>query len=735
MGRAGLYVSGLCADQCAKSDKGASMQQPQIPFTRDLVLIGGGHTHALVLRAWAMRPLPGVRLTLINPEPTAPYSGMLPGHVAGHYEKAALDIDLVRLTRLANARLVIAPATGIDVSRRLIHVAGQPSIGFDIASIDIGISTRMPEVPGFTAHAVPAKPLDRFATAWRGFCDQDGPADVAVIGGGVAGAELALAMDHALTTKNRAHKIHLIERDHALSALRSPAARLMRRALQEAGVNLHENTKVQEVTATGVTLSDRQVEAGFVCGAAGARPHDWLKSLGLDEKDGFLVIDETLRTSDPAIFAAGDCAHMAFAPRPKAGVYAVRQAPVLLHNLKVALAEVGQYRRYRPQSDYLKLISLGSKSALGDRFGMTFSGGWVWCWKDRIDRKFMRMFKALPEMPPPALPTPRAAGQAELGDKMLCGGCGAKIGQGTLMYALQDIDETSQAPGDDAAVIEANGQKLVFSTDHLRQMVSDPAVMARIAVQHALGDVWAMGGAPQAALATIILPRMSPTLAARTLKEIMTAAREAMTEAGAEIVGGHSSQGSELTIGFSVTGKCETPITLSGARPGDALILTKPIGSGVIMAGEMAGKAHGAEVHAAIEAMSTSQAAASKILNGANAMTDVTGFGLLGHLRNICLNSGCGAEFRAKDVPLLPGALRLSEAAVRSSLYPDNRAPFPDLPDSPRHDLLIDPQTSGGLLAAVSGDPAPLLTALQSAGYQAAQIGVITDRTGQIDIV
>lgn len=708
------------------------MQNNAHPFTRDLVLIGGGHTHALVLRMWGMRPLPGTRVTVINPAPTAPYSGMLPGHVAGHYPRDALEIDLVRLARFAGARVVIGAATAIDRDARLVHVPGRPPIGYDIASIDIGITTDLPDLPGFAEHAVPAKPLDAFATAWQAFLSQEGPAGIAMIGGGVAGAELALAMGHALHAKGRATDIHLVEKGTALSALRPAAARRLRRSLTEAGIQLRENAEVIRVTAEGVDLSDGAIAAGFVCGAAGARPHPWLAETGLMQDKGFLTVDPQLRTSDPRLFAAGDCAHMGFAPRPKAGVYAVRQAPVLYHNLCAALRETGPFKTYRPQSDYLKLISLGGKSAMGDRLGLTFSGPWVWRWKDRIDRTFMNKFKQLPQMAPPPLPHPRAAGSAELGDKVLCGGCGAKLGQGALTAALG----CGLLPGDDAAVVEIGNVTTVLSTDHLRAMVDDPVVMTRLAAQHALGDIWAMGAHPRAVVTSVILPRQSPTLAARSLTEIMMAARDVMAEAGAEIVGGHSSQGAELTIGFTVTGICQgVPIRLSGARPGDSLILTKPIGSGVVMAAEMAGKARGDEVAAALVAMQASQGAASALLRGAHAMTDVTGFGLLGHLRNICLNSGTGAEVWLEAVPVLPGALRLASEGVRSSLYPDNRAPFPDLPDTPRHDLLIDPQTSGGLLAAVPGDPAALLADLAAAGYDAACIGRMTDAAGQIRIV
>ena len=176
------------------------MQQP-IPLTRDIVFVGGGHAHALVLRMWGMKPIPGVRLTLVSPEPTAAYSGMLPGHVAGHYAKAELDIDLVQLARFAGARLILAPATGIDREARRVQVAGRPDVAYDLASFDVGITTAMPELSGFDEVGVPAKPLDRFAARWQRFVEAvaAGKArpEVVVIGSGIAGVELALAAVYA----------------------------------------------------------------------------------------------------------------------------------------------------------------------------------------------------------------------------------------------------------------------------------------------------------------------------------------------------------------------------------------------------------------------------------------------------------------------------------------------------------------------------------------------------------
>ena len=704
-----------------------------LPLTRDIVLVGGGHTHALVLRKWGMAPLAGARLTLINPGPTAPYSGMLPGHVAGHYSRDALDIDLVRLARFAGARLILGAATGLDPVNRLVHVPGRPPVAYDLCSVDVGITSSMPDLPGFADHAVPAKPLGPFAARWSSYLNTDGPASVAVIGGGVAGVELALAMAHALKTRGRAAQVTLIDRATALTALRPASATRIRAALDAGGVTLRENTEIAAITATGVALKDgTEIPAAFITGAAGARPYDWLAETGLDTHDGFLTIGPTLQTSDPDIFATGDCAHMAFAPRPKAGVYAVRQAPILYDNLR-ARAMDRPLRRYKPQDDYLKLISLGGKSALGERLGRPFQGPLIWRWKDRIDQKFMEKFRTLPTMPPPALPRETTSDmRAALGDKPLCGGCGAKVGRAALAGLM--AHETTRAdiehlPGDDAAVQTLGDQRIALTTDHLRAMVADPVVMTRIAVTHALGDIWAMGAVPSTALATLILPRLSGDLQARTLDEIMQTARAAMAEAGAEIIGGHSSIGSELTLGFTVMGRLDgSPITLAGGQPGDALILTKPLGSGVLMAAEMAGQAHGADVAAALDWMQQGQGEAARILRAAHAMTDVTGFGLTGHLSGLCSASGVGAEIDLSAVPLMDGAEALAARGIRSTLYPENRMIAPELPEGGKADLLFDPQTGGGLLAAVGADQADGLSAdLQQAGYPAARIGRLVE--------
>lgn len=727
-----------------------AMQALGYPAVKDLVFVGGGHAHALVLRAWAMRPLPGVRLTLINPGPAAPYTGMLPGLIAGHYQRDEIMIDLMRLARQAGARLILDRATGIDRQARLVHLAGRPPVAYDLLSLDIGIGSDLPEIPGYDAHAVAAKPLGHYAESWESFIDRALPAPrLVILGGGIGGVELALASHHRLAGLGRAPTITLVEREAKVLPHigRAARARLLAQCTA-AGLRIVTGAMAARITAEAVHLTTGAVLASdFTLSVAGTRPQGWLAEMGLDLHQGFVSVGPTLQSSDPLIFAAGDCAHLTHAPRPKAGVFAVREAPILHHNLRAVLTG-GALRPYRPQRDYLKLVSIGGKAAVADKFGLRGGGAWLWRVKDRIDRRFMAMFTSGAPMQQALPPAPLVEGLIEaMGPKPLCGGCGAKLGAEGLSAALSSLPAPTRADvlsgrGDDAAILKACDGVQVITTDHLRALTEDPRLMARIAANHALGDIFAMGAAPQAALAQVILPRQSETLGARMLAEIMSEAGLVFGQAGADVVGGHSSTGAELTIGFTVTGLAHRPIAKAGAKPGDVLILTKPIGTGTVLAAEMAmsrlpGIILGEAVAACFATMGQSLGPAAKALAPhAHAMTDVTGFGLAGHLLEICDASGCGATLRLADLPLLPAAEALAAAGEASSLAPQNRAAClgrirGDL-TSPRAALMFDPQTCGGLLAAVPAAAAPaLLAALPTAGV----IGEITAGTPQITLI
>ncbi|WP_270373736.1 selenide, water dikinase SelD [Marinicauda sp. Alg238-R41] len=721
--------------------------QTAAPHTIDLVLAGGGHAHAVFLRMWAMKPLPGVRVTLVNPAPTAPYTGMLPGYVAGHYTADEVEIDLVRLARFAGARLILDEVTGLDPESSRLRLAGRPPLDFDVCSINIGITSRSGLAEGDGAQRV--KPMQPFAEAWDDYIHAvaEGRAepDAAVIGAGAGGCELALAMHHRLSeVSGQPVRVSVVDRNETVMSREHPAlARQLRTQLDRCGVAVLTSHTAERVTAEGLVLdSGETVRAGFAASTAGARPADWLEASGLQLEDGFIAVDETLRSlSHPHILAAGDIAHLSHAPRPKAGVYAVRAGRALHANL-TAILSGGDPRAFRPQRDYLKLVSLGERRAAGEKWGIALSAGWLWRWKDRIDRKFMARLSDLPAMTgPDAVRGPVALGVRDMERRdMLCAGCGSKMARSALDDALGALApprraDTVKGAGDDAAVLRwgESGEQVV-TTDHFRAFTDDGYVLGRILAVHALGDIWAMGAAPQAGLASLTLPPQSATLQSRTAREVLAGMQSALEPAGADLVGGHTAQGAEFTVGLTATGLVPRggAIGQDGLQPGDALILTKPLGTGTLLAGEMRQKARGRDVAAAFAIMQQeSGAAAATLAPHARAMTDITGFGLAGHLGAMLIASRAGAVIDLDRLPVLEGALDLIAAGVVSSIHGDNLAAAGGVLDrsakplaSPRGQLLFDPQTAGGLLAGVPGDRAETCrAALEAAGYAAAIIG------------
>jgi selenide,water dikinase len=359
---------------------------------KSVVLIGGGHSHALVLNALKAAPLQGASVTVINPGKTAPYSGMLPGFVAGHYTRQELDIDLAALCQKVGARLMDGKAIAMDPKRRVVMLDDGTQIAYDIVSVDVGITSRMNALMGFSEFGIPAKPLDDFSRQWEIFKKSAGAKHVAIIGGGIAGVELAMAMAFALREDQEDVSVTLLDRSKILSANSERTQRRMRRELSKSGVDVLEGVHVTEVTPDGLVLVDgASLKANFVVGAAGATPHPWVKETGLALHNGFIEVNKSLETNVLGVFAVGDCAHMTHDPRPKAGVYAVRQAPILLQNIRCTLAGT-PLETYAPQPDYLKLVSLGARRAFGEKMGWAAAGHLVWRIKDHIDRRFMNQF-------------------------------------------------------------------------------------------------------------------------------------------------------------------------------------------------------------------------------------------------------------------------------------------------------------------------------------------------------
>lgn len=720
------------------------MQAPAA-ISRDLVLVGGGHSHALVLRMLAMRPISGLRITLVSPASHTPYSGMLPGLVAGHYSFEQAHIDLARLCQWAGVRFIAAEVTALDPQARRLSLAGRPAIEYDLVSIDVGSQPELDTVPGAREHAVPVKPVASLWQRWQQLVqrlDEQPPAGkhrIAVVGGGAGSVELALAMAHSLA--DRSVEIGLwCGAGSILQGYNAGARGAVTAALAHHGVALTLDARVERVEAHRLLLAggEAHFDELFWCTGAAAAP--WVAASGLPvDAQGFLEITDSLQSmADARVFGAGDIATQVNHPRPKAGVYAVRQGPVLAHNLRAAL--LGKpLRDHRPQQRFLSLVSLGDRIATADRGPFNATGKWVWRWKDWIDRKFMARFEQLPTSMPrgnwgSVAETAAAPGQHP------CGGCGAKIGADPLARVLaelaQEFPRYSPAAGtaDDTAAIPGSGAAtIVQSLDILRELVADPWLMGRIAANHALSDLYASGARPLSALAAVTLPFAAPDILERELKQLLAGALHEFAKADCQLAGGHSMQGPELSIGFAVNGIAMAGdghlLAKRGLASGDKLLLTRPLGTGVLFAAHMQLAADGRQVSSAIDNMLASNGPAAELAlaHGATACTDITGFGLLGHLLEM-LGEHAAANLQLANLPLLDGALELLRRGVRSSMHPTNAAVRSELQvdtavDEGLLEILFDPQTSGGLLIAVPGEQAlTLLDALRASSYSQAEI-------------
>ena len=727
------------------------MLDPNVQPQRDLVLVGGGHAHALVLRSLAMKPVAGLRLTLVSPAAFTPYSGMLPGLLAGHYGFEETHIDLARLCQWGGIRFLADTVTGLDPESRHLQCADRGRVSYDMLSIDIGSQPELDSVPGAREHAVPVKPVAGLWARWSELQEEEhlGKQRIAVVGGGAGSVEVILAIAHRLREK-RPNLCLYCGADEVLPGYPPSARRVVERRLRDYAIELRCGARVARVSEGRLELEgggEAPFDSLIWCTGAAAAP--WVAQSGLpvDER-GFMVVEDTLQsTAYPEVFGAGDIAVQHRHPRPKAGVYAVRQGPVLADNLR-ALALGRPLREHRPQSRFLSLLSLGDQSAVAERHGFSISGAWVWRWKDRIDREFMERFSDLPERSMNGgVSAPAIHGAAP--EQAPCGGCGAKVGAGALHAALQDLyaefPDHVTAPDtlDDAVAVDA-GDGCVQSVDALRAVVDDPWLMGRIAAQHALSDLYATGARPRSALALLTLPFAAPALQSRDLLAVLRGALGVFREVDCRLVGGHSMQGPELQLGFAVNGDLDGQPLLGsrGARPGDRLLLTAPLGTGVLFAAHMQGRADGRDIEKALLQMARGNAPAARVARrfGAHALTDITGFGLAGHLLSM-LGADLAASLDDDSLPILDGAEDALIAGIRSTLHESNRAAAIARLDDPsasreaRHELLFDPQTCGGLLMALPPEQADAaLDALGGHGGGAALIGTVSERSGDAAI-
>ncbi|MEC4803824.1 MAG: selenide, water dikinase SelD [Jaaginema sp. PMC 1079.18] len=720
---------------------------------KTLLFLGGGHSHAIALQEWGLNPLPEIRVILINDVAYTPYSGMLPGQVAGIYSYDETHIDLRRLARFAGAEFYLDKAVGIDVASKQVICSSRPPVAFDYLAVDIGSTPNTITTPGASRYTIPAKPVSHFLPQWDSIVEQvqQSPQQricLSIVGGGAGGVELAMNIQaHLARCFRQAHQpethleLHLFHRGQTLlSGHNLAASRIVEKILKQRGVKLHLGETVKEVTVTQIICnSGLKVSYDSVFWVTQASAPHWLDKCELEtDQKGFILVKNTLQSvSHDFVFAAGDIATMRDSPHPKAGVFAVRQGKPLIENLRNIITGK-PLQKYQPQQRYLALLGTGNYSAIASWGKLSWHSPLFWQWKDKIDRKFMERFSDLPHQ--------------RMSATMYCTGCGSKIGSNTLKSALERLSlppDDSVILGlsslDDAAAIAISPADrdtlLVHTVDQFTSLINDPYLFGKIATHHCLSDIWAMGASPKTVLTLVTLPHGTEAIKAEILYQILAGVTEVLAEHHISLVGGHTTEGEDLVLGLACNGMVARSHLLrqDNLQLGQVLILTKPLGTGVLFAGDRQYQAQGKWIDAALESMLLSNQKSAEIFqeNGATACTDITGFGLCGHLLNMVKASGVAVEIECDRISFFEGTIELVKKGILSSLQPQNLAIATeiecvplcgslrdrDFRNSPQYQLLFDPQTTGGLLASLpSAAAAACLEQLKQAGYQNSQI-------------
>ena len=777
---------------------------------KHLVLIGGGHAHVHTLKMLGMDPMKGVAVTLITKDIETPYSGMIPGFVAGHYVREECHVDLAKICSFSGVSLVHAEACRLDRSRKRVYCSdGRPPIRYDVLSIDIGITPKpLPLIFQSSRPTItPVKPIDRFSYRWEIIlarvlaAEMAGkPVQLAVVGGGAGGTELCFAMHHRLQQEMIRDgkdvsllQVTLYNRGPTLISQHNKGVQnIINRIAAEKGIIIQLNTEIVSVEMKADSSSTDHL-ADYLVSADGrkfifdeaiwctdASVQSWIKETGLETtEEGFICVGATLEScNSPGIFACGDVAHLVESPRPKAGVFAVRAGPPLTANLRRKLLNQ-PLETWTPQDQFLGIIGTGGAYAVASKGPLGIEGEFVWKLKDKIDRTWMAVYNDLPDkeqmmeekkkkkqLEAPSAdgeefsPVARTMGEDTLRvlteSKMRCGGCGSKVGSQVLSRALSRVksmvhrrDEVICGIGqersgqDDAALLRppAPPAYMVHTIDYFRSFVSDPFLFGQIAANHALSDVYAMNGEPVSALALVVLPYGPEEMVEDNLVQMLAGCLDVLRREGCALVGGHTSEGSDRALGLAVHGVVHPTAALRKAiyardvaAQEMVLVLTKPLGTGTIMAAHMRARAKGGWVLAAHRSMLVSNREAAGVLHRFDcvACTDVTGFGLLGHLLEMIqggeesqedaqeaqaeaqegahdeggLKEGSRAlrtsvNIRLGSIPVLPGALEcVHELGIMSSLHPQNMrcvrvVQNPQLGRTCRsYPLLFDPQVT-----------------------------------------
>ena len=701
-----------------------------------LLLAGGGHSHALILLRWIMNPSlrPNALITLVSKNSGTFYSSMIPGLLAGIYNKDEALIDIRKLSGLANVIFVQDEIIGLDLIRNCLNLKNRSPLKFDKLSLNIGSKTKGIKNNSISELENSIFPIKPFESSFDWIEKQDkeslleSSAEFNILGAGLSGLEIALSLRKRWPKR----KINLFIKSKKVR----PA---IKKIISLGEVNLFNHSEFKK---------------GPCINCTGIQVPEWLEESGLPvDKNGRIFTTDTFQVEQyPHIFAVGDCGVIRELIRPYSGVWAVRAAKPLAINLERDNRKEKLFH-WKPQKRALQILGANINS-LG-LTGWCFWGGMIigpsqlfWKLKATLDINFIRKFQIDSNM---------RADFISAQPSMDCRGCGAKVEESVLKNSLSlaGLSELGNTP-EDASLIDSvvNGDSVYQSLDGFPALVSDPWLNARITALHACSDLWASGISISSAQAFIEIPSAHSIVQETLLVDSLEGIKSALDPQGAKLIGGHTVESRsqslspislDIKITLSVNGKLNSDQYFwdkGGIEPEDILFISRGIGTGVIFAAAMQGKVKPCDMDLIISHVNKSQFPIFQSLMRiqreygnqriVHAATDITGFGLLGHIGEMITSTNLKRlkkdldplmiNLQTKSIPVLSGAMRLIEEGYYSSLAPSNRRSWRFLKDNGNYspfinlvfeqieqhknqynnllELMVDPQTCGPMLIA-----------------------------------
>ena len=677
-------------------------------FNKQLVLIGGGHANVQVLRKLCMNEYKGLNVILISEGYEAIYSGMTPGYIKKLYSLDDISIDLQRLCFNAGATFIKDKVINLDNNKQIIHLNENPSISFDVLSINSGsISNNQSIKIDEKSNILSVKPISSFVSKLKVIDDlieKSANRKISIIGGGVAAFELSFAL---YKRYNESISLDIIS-DQILAEknLNQSSINKLKKIAKNLNINLISK-KVVVINDSKISFDNgEKIQSEIILLSTGATLPKWLAESNLDTSEDFVAVNQHLQSLNfKNTFVTGDAASIDNSKRPKSGVMAVRQGEILKENLFLYLLNK-PLKKFKPQKNWLYLIGTHKNSAVLNYFNFSFEGNWCWLLKKIIDLNFMKKF-SFPEQTDMSKKIFYLYEINKDIPKMHCQGCGSKVSKNTLVNFLSNQQSNNELS--DATEINFRHNEILQTIDHIKLFKSfNPYDFGVISYLHSQNDILAAGGSVHSLSVSIGVPFSKNLVEHFYLEYFMRGIQQEISKDSALLASGHSYQTEEPAITITMNGNKTEKSNKFLAVEGNLIYLSKPLGTGYLLAAYFQNSK--LLSISDFEKLLTYLKKSNKIVAklgfsfGSQLMTDVSGFGLASHLGDICQSSNLSAQIQLNNDILINDKLEILKNFESSGYKNNYLSSFNSIDikeDHPLFKIIFDPQTNGPLLMAI----------------------------------